>query len=84
MKTLHTSTNASLYAPYATRADRRRAGGIARSATLRSQFRQRNTEAALIVALTSSNNSQVTVHSKFMVIDGESVETGSFNYTYIG
>ncbi len=26
-----------------------------------------------------SNTERVTVHDKFMVIDGESVETGSFN-----
>ncbi|TDN58999.1 phospholipase D-like domain-containing protein [Paraburkholderia sp. BL10I2N1] len=81
MKTLHTTIHTSLCATYAKSQLQRRAGGTVCSATLRSRFRRRKTGAAVGTTPHGSNTVRVTVHSKYIVCDGSTVETGSYNFS---
>ncbi|WP_454829724.1 phospholipase D-like domain-containing protein [Paraburkholderia xenovorans] len=81
MKTLNITANATLHARHAKPSAQHGAGGIACSATLRSRFPRRKTKATVARGLQLSNTDRVTVHSKFVVVDNATVETGSYNYS---
>lgn len=81
MKTLNITANATLHARHAKPSAQHGAGGIACSATLRSRFPRRKTKATVARGLQLSNTDRVTVHSKFIVTDRTTVQTGSYNFS---
>lgn len=81
MKTLNIIASTTLHARHAKPSAQRGAGGIVCSATLRSRFPRPKTKTTVAGDLPPSNTHRVTVHSKYVIVDDATVESGSYNYT---